>query len=295
MRSTAFALIFSAVLATAACNDALDRPELDDDTYAVATEHSRSDLSYEAEAVADEIAVEPPRTAEPQAPPSSPATIAPPLERKLIRTGTVAFATSNLDSAHRHITGIAAALDAYVSAERESEYGGARHLNLTLRVPAGRFAELLTRIGDGVTDFDERIVDTRDVTAEHVDLAARLRARRVLEDRYVTILARADDVEDLLAVEHQLARIREEIEAAEGQLRYLENRSALSTLEVHAYEPLPESLGDARPHPVVASLSTGWTLLTGLALGLLSIWPFALIAVAAFLVLRKRGKRSRPA
>ena len=296
MRPTDIALLALALAALAACGNA--SPDAPPRPKAAAVDAGASYADEESvEYPEGEAEAQPPRTAEPPPPPAPPAgapapAFTSPAERVLIRTGAVAFATRDLDSTHRHIAAAARSLDAFVAAERESRYGAARHLHLTLRVPAARFGELLARIGDGVEAYDERTVDTRDVTAEYVDLAARLRARRAIEERYVELVRRAADVEDVLAVERRLARVREEVEAAEGQLRYLRNRSELSTLEVHAYQPDAPAAGAEPAHPVVASLASGYSLLVALALGLLSAWPVALLAVAAGLFWRQRKRRS---
>lgn len=295
MRTTAITLLAPLLLlGLAACGDTASEAH----RAGPAIDLSEADAAYDAGPayVDEEVELEPPRTA--QAPPPladtryDAAPGAPPREPVLLRTGTVAFATTDLDSAHRRIAAHARALGAYVAAERESRYGAARHLHLTLRVPADRFAELLARIGDGVAAFDERTIDTRDVTAEYVDLAARLRARRALEERYVALVRRADDVEDVLAVEGQLARVREDIEAAEGQLRYLADRSALSTLDLHVRQPDPDA-PVARGGRVVASLAAGWSLLVELALGLLGAWPLALVVGLGAYAWRRRRSGAR--
>ena len=47
---------------------------------------------------------------------------------------------------------------------------------------------------------------------------------------------RTGDIEDVIAVEKQLSRVREEIEQAQGRLKYLQNRTALATLTISARE-----------------------------------------------------------
>ena len=71
-------------------------------------------------------------------------------------------------------------------------------------------------------------------------MSARLENGRRLERRLVELLAtRTGPLVDGLAVERELARVREALETAEGRLRYLRNRVALSTLTVRLHEPAP--------------------------------------------------------
>src|SRR5207253_1956377 len=79
-----------------------------------------------------------------------------------------------------------------------------------------------------------------DVGEEFVDVSARVSNARRLEERLITLLAtRTGKLEDVLAVERELARVREEIERYEGRLRYLRSRVALSSLSVTVHEKPP--------------------------------------------------------
>ena len=79
-----------------------------------------------------------------------------------------------------------------------------------------------------------------DVGEEFTDVTARMTNARRLETRLIDLLAtRTGKLKDVLDVEHELARVREEIERYEGRLRYLKAHAALSTLTIYVHEPLP--------------------------------------------------------
>ena len=54
---------------------------------------------------------------------------------------------------------------------------------------------------------------------------------------------RTGKLSDVLAVERELARVREEIERQEGRMRYLRTRAAMSTLSVTVHEKPPVVAG----------------------------------------------------
>jgi hypothetical protein len=82
-----------------------------------------------------------------------------------------------------------------------------------------------------------RQVSAEDVTEQYVDLDARLKSQRQLEARLLEIIAKqAGNLDELLAVEKELSRVRQEIERMDGQLRAMQDRIALSTIEIHARE-----------------------------------------------------------
>lgn len=104
------------------------------------------------------------------------------------------------------------------------------------RIPVGKF-------NDFISDLDElglperRQHSAQDVTAEYVDLEARITNQQRLEERIIALLAeKGGKIEDILSVERELGRVREEIERMQGQLRLLANRTALSTVTINARE-----------------------------------------------------------
>src|SRR5207253_8976349 len=94
-----------------------------------------------------------------------------------------------------------------------------------------------------------------DVGEEFVDVTARVTNARRLEERLITLLStRTGKLDDVLHVERELARVREEIERYEGRLRFLRSRVSLSTLTVTLHEPYP-TLGPGN-NPIVDAFRT---------------------------------------
>jgi len=114
-----------------------------------------------------------------------------------------------------------------------------RSATLTVRVPADAFDSAMAAL-EPLGELESVRVQAEDVGEEYADLDARQRNARRLEARLLELLAsRTADLEDVLAVERELARVREEIERAEGRMRWLRNRVALSTLTLTLHEPEP--------------------------------------------------------
>jgi hypothetical protein len=81
--------------------------------------------------------------------------------------------------------------------------------------------------------------EAQDVSEEFVDLEARISSSKKLEEQYILLLEKqTEKVEDLLAIEKELARVRLEIERLEGRVRYLTNQVALSTVHLTALEKI---------------------------------------------------------
>ena len=86
-----------------------------------------------------------------------------------------------------------------------------------------------------------------DVTRKYVDVDARLRNMEQTEQRLLSLMSGSQGtLNDVLAVERELARVREESEVLTSQMRALKEQLALSTLTLNlsqesAFEP-PASL-----------------------------------------------------
>jgi len=113
----------------------------------------------------------------------------------------------------------------------EEVYAGDHRALFVLRLPAGEVDNLfvtLARIGD----VTERRIKATDVTRRWVDYGIQLDNLRKTLVRYQEILAAATKVEEMLAVEAQLARVKGDIERLQGAFNLLRDQVALSTLHL---------------------------------------------------------------
>lgn len=160
--------------------------------------------------------------------------------RMLIRTATIGIKVDSLEVAMAALRRLAAALGGTVGNVSVSagEFQ-VRSATLELRVPSARFADAMAGMSPiGKVEYSNE--NAEDVGEEYVDLTARIANAKRLESRLIDLLAtRTGKLEDVLAVERELARVREEIERHEGRVRYLSTRVATSTLSVTVSEPAP--------------------------------------------------------
>lgn len=213
------------------------------------------------------------------------------INRKLIKNGSVTFETSDLKATKSRIDQLVKKHQAYFSKESENEIGNRINVHLTIRVPAKRFDSLLNDISQGVEKFDYKQIKIKDVTEEFLDLETRLKNKKELEQRYIQILKKAKNVKEILEVEKEIGKLREDIESAEGRLKYLKDQVSVSTLEVSFYKEVYSETGFGKK--VKDSFKDGFGGLKSLSLFLISVWPFLIIGVVLWLWLRKRFKRKK--
>lgn len=224
------------------------------------------------------------------------------VQAMLIRTGSATVEVDSLEPAIARVRQLAERVGGLVgnttirTGERQ-----ARQATLQLRVPAARFDEALQGL-EPLGEVEEVNVSAEDVGEEFVDVSARLANARRLEERLMELLrTRTGSLEDVLAVERELARVREQIERFEGRLRYLRTRVAVSTLTVNLHEPYPVVGDYPGENPIAGAFRQGWRNFVGFmaafiaSLGILV--PLGAIVAVVWLVARRvrgRGKRNPP-
>ena len=110
-------------------------------------------------------------------------------------------------------------------------------VNLIVRVPASQFDQVVEEIRQVGNRIIQEKRTGQDVSEEFIDLEARIKNQKALENQFLEIMKRAGKVADALEVQTQLADVRTEIEKLEGRKRFLENQASLSTINVTLQTP----------------------------------------------------------
>jgi len=152
---------------------------------------------------------------------------------RLIRTGNVSVVVDAYAPFERELTAWLAQAQGHVAdANLQHADGDVSWGNLTLRVPAESLDMLVGWVEEKVT-VESLTLTSSDVTAEWVDVQARIDNGLRAETRLQELLAtQTGTLADVLSVERELARVRGEIESAEGRMRVLADQVGLSTLHV---------------------------------------------------------------
>jgi len=210
----------------------------------------------------------------------------------VIRNGQASVEVEKLNPAIARLRQLATQLGGYIA--NSSMVGGrdqVRSATLELKIPAARFDEAINGLS-GIGKVESVNATAEDVGEEFVDISARVANAKRLEARLVTLLAtRTGKLEDVLAVERELARVREEIERYEGRLRYLSTRVSESTLSVTVHEPVPILGQGPGQNPIVVALRQAWRNFIGFIAWMIAsmgiLIPAAAIALLVWLVYRR--------
>lgn len=214
-------------------------------------------------------------------------------DKKIIKTGDIKFETNDLVATYKQVIGAVKQQQGIIQNDSEGKEYGSVFKRMTIRVPSQRFDVFVSEISKGVSYFDNKDISAVDVTEQYIDIEARLKAKKTLEARYLELLKKANKVSEMLEIEAQLSAIREEIEAKEGQFRYMKSQISMSTITLEFYKTVPEKEGSLVPYgtKIWNALGDGFSSLSDTLLGLLSIWPFVILATVLGYYIRKRFKK----
>lgn len=156
----------------------------------------------------------------------------------------------------------------------------------TIRVPAPDFESTLSAL-EALGTVAAEDVRGEDVSQEFVDLEARLRNATAQEEVLFRLYDRSTSIADTIRVQRELEDVQLEIERLRGRLRFLEDRTDLSTISVSVREagavtaaagPFEKAWDKAR--------DTFVAVVSGAIVGAGFVLPLALFALVAYFVFR---------
>lgn len=218
------------------------------------------------------------------------------IPQKIIKQASLRFESNDLETSFNQIKNAIAANKGKIINDSEGKDYGTIYRNLTVKVPSQNFDNFINTISKGVSYFERKEITAEDVTEQYIDLTTRLKNKRKLEERYLQILQKATKISEILEIEKQISIIREEIEAKEGQLKYLESRVSESTVTIEFFKNLPEQEAVQLSYgsKVWTAIKSGFFSLSSFFISIISIWPFIIIICVLAYFIRKRIKRKKP-
>lgn len=261
------------------CGNEMSYGSLDEQMSSDATTSANENVQYELN---DDIEMEPPRTGEPP----------PPNDPKIIRNATLNIEVEDYKTSRAALESVLQSANANVMSEVENDLNYQAQNVLQIRVNPNNFFPLIKEIENLAFDVKYKEVTAQDVGEEFYDLETRLTTKRAVVKRYREILKQAKNIKEILDVEERIRQVVEEIESAQGRLKYLTSRVNQSSIQLTMFE--------AKPTPAFAKAGffgrlgqafiSGWSGVQEVVLLLVHFWAFFAIAGLIGLLFFRRRK-----
>lgn len=232
--------------------------------------------------------------------PDAPDTLA--QQRAVISTGEVSLRSDDVAAARFDVQRVVDIHGGEITEENTetNDAGTVNRSRLVIRVPVAEFSDTMAELKK-VADFESASSSSEDVTTQVIDTQVRIRAQEKSVERIEILLARAQSIRDIVAIEAQLTRRQADLDSLKQQMAWLDDQTSMSTITVHLRQTPPPKADPADDTGFLAGLAAGWdgmkTFVTGAATLVGALLPFAvlltLVGVPLWFLLR-RFLRSRP-
>ncbi len=214
------------------------------------------------------------------------------ISRKVIKTADLEIEVNDLKQSRLSLNKLLKKYNAYVSDEKLSEWDNRLNDEITIRVEAENFDSLLNYVSGLAIHIVSKHIKQSDVTEEYIDIKTRLENKKKIEQQYLELLKKAKNINEILQVTEHLRSLREEIEAKEGRLKYLNSQISLSTIYLTMYQYTNNTNYPGFGSKLVKAFKGGWEGIQMFILGIIYLWPFIIIIlITIWLIIRYRKKK----
>jgi hypothetical protein len=189
----------------------------------------------------------------------------------------------------------------------DDKHNEPRYAVVVMRVPSARFDDVRGRLG-GLGKLVSENISGEEVSAQLVDMQARMTSLLLQEDAYKKLFNAATKIQDIITVQERLTEVRTQIEQISAQKANLGNQVAMSTITLNLQEKIKTDKALAKPKAKKVKgfsdqVSQSWNngtkalgnVLTALVVVLVALAPFIpfmLIAGLLALYLVRRTRRT---
>ena len=216
------------------------------------------------------------------------------IEKKIIKTAEISIEVEDFKKARQALDSLLKKYGAYVADESEQSYDYQISSDINIRVKADNFDKILNDVSGLAIHLKSKHIKLSDVSEEFIDINARLKNKKQVEQQYLELLKKARTIDEILKVNEHLRMIREEIESKEGRLKYLKSQVSLSTIYLNMVQSIESKDYPGFGSKFIKAIGGGWNGILIFILGLVYMWPFIILIIfIVWLIIRYRKKRKQ--
>lgn len=216
--------------------------------------------------------------------------------KKIIKNGDLEIQVVDIKKAHQQVNEIVKSNNAYIQTERFNNTDIDEKQFFTIRVPHKNFDALINSFSNGIGSVLSKNIASDDVTEEYTDVSIKLANKKIYLEKYRDMLRNAKTTKDMLEIQENIRELEDEIDVAEGRLRFIDDRVNYSTLNLMLYKEKVRSSATSKigfGNRFGDSFTEGWNSFVAFFLGIISLWPFFLLIPIVILVWKKWRNRKK--
>lgn len=218
------------------------------------------------------------------------------ISKKIIKNGDLEIQVGDIKKAHQQVNEIVKSNNAYIQTERFNNTDIDEKQFFTIRVPHKNFDGLINSFSNGIGSVLSKNIASDDVTEEYTDVSIKLANKKIYLEKYRDMLRSAKTTKDMLEIQENIRELEDEIDIAEGRLRFIDDRVNYSTLNLMLYKEKVRSSATSKigfGNSFGDSFTEGWNSFVAFFLGIISLWPFFLLIPVIILVWKKWRNRKK--
>ena len=229
-----------------------------------------------------------------------------PIGQKLIRTARLELETTSFEEAVQGLTELTEQMGGYFESSSVGKRSNGRWAEYTVRIPAEKYQAFLDQAGE-LCHETWRDAQQEDISERYYDTEGRLKTQQIKLERLQALLAKAENMEDIITIESAISETEQMIDDLSGTLRHYDGQVDYATVSISLNEVYKLSNVEEVPDSFMSRLGKaftgGWSDFTdglenfavALAYGWLWVLVLAVVVFAAVRVLRKRRRTRRDA
>ena len=227
-----------------------------------------------------------------------------PTGQKLIRTAQMNLETTAFEEAVRGLTDLTEQMGGYFESSSVGKRSNGRWADYTVRIPAEKYQAFLDQAG-ALCHETWRDTQQEDISERYYDTQGRLKTQQIKLERLQALLAKAENMEDIITIESAISETEQMIDDLSGTLRHYDGQVDYATVSISLnevyklsnVEEVPDSFGSRLGKAFTGGLADFADGLENFAVALAYGWMWvlllAVVAVVLVRILRKRRRKAQ--
>jgi len=221
-------------------------------------------------------------------------------DAKIIYTANISFETKDYNASNEALNNLVNKYNGYIlsSDTWSNEYEGVTYHNgnCTVRIPVDNYSAFMNET-NGVGNVQNVSQNQDDITDDYIDVQTRIETYKVQEQRLIELLAKAENLSDIISIEDKLSEVRYNIESYQSRMNYYTKVTDYATITIYISEVINYSNNNKIIKALNNTIDNFVDFLEDIAVFFIYALPFILalvvIVIVVVMIIKKRNRNKK--